>query len=39
MSIKGKLIILIFTKADLVKKQIKMSELNPLLINTKEKKM
>ena len=35
---QGKLIILIFTKADLVKKQIKMSELNPLLINTKEKK-
>jgi tRNA modification GTPase len=35
---QGKSIILIFTKTDLVKKQIKMSELNPLLINTKEKK-
>ena len=33
-----KSIILIFTKADLVKKQIKRSELNPILINTKEKK-
>ena len=33
-----KSIILIFTKADLVKKQIKRSELNPILINTKEQK-
>lgn len=33
-----KSIILILTKADLVKKQIKRSELNPILINTKEQK-
>jgi len=33
-----KSIILIFTKVDLVKKQIKRSELNPILINTKEQK-
>ena len=33
-----KSIILIFTKADLVKKQIKRSELSPILINTKEQK-
>ena len=35
---KEKSIISIFTKADLVKKQIKRSELNPILINTKEQK-
>ena len=35
---KEKLIILIFTKADLIQRQIIKSELNPILINTKEKK-